>query len=122
MNKSKVQNTTVFLNSNSFISLNFFRIDYFTFPFLQGFFKANLWFYTFYFIHVVLIELLGVLVLWRYGTGWWQVLLSAVLIATSQVHFLFSLLYLIWFTFVAQTIHIDSSIHHYTSIHQSIVS
>ena len=49
-------------------------------------FKVNPWYYILFFIHFALFEVLGVLILWHYGTGWLPWLLSSICLATAQVH------------------------------------
>ena len=51
---------------------------------LQGFFKANPWFFLAHFVHIVLMEVLAIFVLWYFGTSWLPWLTAVVLLAAMQ--------------------------------------
>ncbi|XP_066556419.1 acyl-CoA 6-desaturase [Amia ocellicauda] len=49
-----------------------------------GLFKADFWFFWLHLGHILLLELGALGLLWTFGTGWVQTLLTAGLLATSQ--------------------------------------
>lgn len=51
---------------------------------LQGFFKANPWFFLTHFVHIVLMEVLAIFTLWYFGTSWLPWLTAVVLLAAMQ--------------------------------------
>ncbi|XP_038071953.1 fatty acid desaturase 2-like [Patiria miniata] len=50
----------------------------------RGLLKPNLWFYVAVLAHILAFEVLGWLVLWRYGTGWVPYLTTSILLLLAQ--------------------------------------
>lgn len=61
-----------------FIELEKFAVE-------NNLFKPNFLFYSIHFLHVILFELLGAIVLYYFGNGWLSYLTATVLLTISQV-------------------------------------
>ena len=52
---------------------------------LQGLFQPSYTFFTIILLHVILLDIAAYLIMYYFGTGWIQFLISLVLISTAQV-------------------------------------
>ena len=56
-------------------------------------FRPNAWFYVLHLAHIIALDVLGCLVMWRFGTGWMSYIVASILLATAQVCVLINLFY-----------------------------